>query len=637
MKKLYLFAKIFVFFIIFVILFNIGLYVFAYITPKTPLKTANQISFYDKDNSLIHSNLDNSKWIKYNKISKNIINATIATEDKNFFNHKGFDYARIIKAFFINIKRNNLNQGASTISQQYIKNLYLNFDKKLSRKIEEAYLTFELETHYNKKQIIEGYLNTINYGAGCYGINNASKYYFNKNADKLSLAEATLIVGIPKNPTKYNPVINYNNAKKRQKIVLNSMVKNGYISKKIANETYKKEVELVKNELDRDFINVNYYTDAVLAELNSLNEIPDSLIKGGGLKIYTTFDKNAMNCLEKSINNEMNDINNLQVAALVAEPKTGNITALIGGKNYKESEYNRVIQAKRQVGSTIKPFLYYSALENGLTASSTFSSERTTFTVEKNKTYSPQNYNNLYPNKEITMASAIAYSDNIYAVKTHLFLGEDVLGNTLSMSGIKEFVKPTASLALGTSEISMIDFANGYLTLANYGVKNKAHFIRKVTDYHGNILYQYKPEEVEIFDKNSLFILNELLSNTYNYNFVDYASPTMISVSNKITKKYAVKSGSTDNDYWTIGYNPDALVMVWNGKDDNSKLDRKDSKISKNIWVNTIEGVLKEKESNWYQIPKNIIAKEVNPISGIRENNRKNLTIYYLKGTEPYN
>ena len=225
MKKLYLFAKIFVFFIIFVILFNIGLYVFAYITPKTPLKTANQISFYDKDNSLIHSNLDNSKWIKYNKISKNIINATIATEDKNFFNHKGFDYARIIKAFFINIKRNNLNQGASTISQQYIKNLYLNFDKKLSRKIEEAYLTFELETHYNKKQIIEGYLNTINYGAGCYGINNASKYYFNKNADKLSLAEATLIVGIPKNPTKYNPVINYNNAKKRQKIVLNSMVK----------------------------------------------------------------------------------------------------------------------------------------------------------------------------------------------------------------------------------------------------------------------------------------------------------------------------------------------------------------------------------------------------------------------------
>lgn len=637
MNKFYFFIKIFIFFIIFIVLFNIGLYIFAYITPKTPLKTANQISYYDKDNALISSNLDNSNWIKYNNISKNIINATISTEDKNFFNHKGFDYPRIIKAFFINIKRNNLNQGASTISQQYIKNLYLNFDKKLSRKIEEAYLTFELETHYNKKQILEGYLNTINYGAGCYGINNASRYYFNKDADKLTLAETSLIVGIPKNPTKYNPIINYDNAKKRQKIVLKSMVKNGYISKNVANKAYKTKIKLIKNDLNENVLNVNYYTDAVLSELYSLNEIPDSLIEGGGLKIYTTYDKNAMKILENNVKNEMINKENLQVAALVAEPKTGNITALMGGKNYKISEYNRVTQAKRQVGSTIKPFLYYSALENGLTASSTFSSEKTTFTVEKNKTYSPNNFNNKYPNKEISMASAIAFSDNIYAVKTHLFLGEEVLGNTLSLAGIKEYIKPTASLALGTSEISMLDFANGYLTLANFGIKNKAHFIRKVTDYHGNILYQYKPEEIEVFNKNNIFILNELLSNTYNYDFVSYASPTMISVKNLITKKYAVKSGSTDNDYWTIGYNPDSLVMVWNGMDDNSKLDRKDSKISKNIWVKTIEGILREKDSNWYPIPKNIIAKEVNPISGKLENDKKHTTIYYLKGTEPYN
>lgn len=636
MKRFLLMLKILFFVVISIITINLGMYIFAYITPKTPLKTANQISFYDNKNELVFSNLDGGKWVELKNISKHLVNATIATEDKNFYSHKGFDYLRIFSAFFNNLKNGNINQGASTISQQYIKNLYLDFDKNWNRKIEEAYLTFELETHYSKDEILEGYLNTINYGGGNYGIENASKYYFGKSAKDLTIEEATLIAGIPKNPTKYNPITNYKNAKERQKVVLISLANNGYIKEKDIDKIYDKKVNLKGNSNNKEETNINYYKDAVMQELKNIKQIPESLIKTGGLKIYTNLDMNSQKILNETVSNEMKDEEKLQVAALVADPKTGKVTALVGGKDYKTSEYNRVTQAKRQVGSTIKPFLYYSALENGLTASSTFSSEKTTFNVDNNKVYSPSNYRDRYPNKDITMAAAIAYSDNIYAVKTHLFLGKDELINTLQNVGIKENITYNPSLALGTSEISMLDYSNGYLTLANYGIKNESYLINKITDYNGKVLYKHKSNVEKVLSRNSTFIINELLSNTYNYDFVDYSSPTMLSVRNKLTKKYAVKSGSTDNDYWTIGYNPDSLVMVWNGNDDNSKVSSNQSKISKNIWASTIEEILKDKENSWYPIAQDITAKEVNPISGKIEDNKKKTTLYYLKGTEPY-
>ncbi len=421
MKKIYSIIKVLTICLIIIVFFNLCLYFYAYLTPKTPLKTANQISFYDKDNKLMFSNTNGSKWIEYNNISKNIINSTISVEDKNFFKHKGFDYIRIISAALTNIKNKNLNQGASTISQQYVKNLYMDFRKNWNRKINEALLTFELETHYSKKEILEGYLNTINYGGGNYGIENASNYYYGKSAKELSLAEASLIVGIPKNPTKYNLVYNYSNAKNRQKTVLKSMVSNGYIKKSEMKEALNEKITIKSVDNNLKEYNLNYYKEAVLSELKNIKEIPESLIKTGGLKIYTNYDSNAQNILNKNISKYMDNNDNLQVASVIIKPKTGKVVALIGGKDYKISEYNRVTQSKRQVGSTIKPFLYYSALENGLTPSSTFKSEKTIFNVDNNKIYSPKNSNNKYANKNISMAAAIAYSDNIYAVKTHLF------------------------------------------------------------------------------------------------------------------------------------------------------------------------------------------------------------------------
>ena len=635
MKKLYFLTKLSIFFIISTTIVILGFYAYAYLTPKENLTTANQILIYDDEKTLVFENASDATWVKLNNISKNVINATISAEDKNFYEHKGFDYLRILKAMLINIKSGSLEQGASTISQQYIKNLYLDFNKTWKRKIEEAFLTFELEVHYDKDEILEGYLNTINYGAGNYGIESAANYYFNKSSKDLSLAEASILVGIPKNPTYYNPINYYNNAKKRQRLVLDSMVKNKYISESEADEVYNTDLEFYGNKENKSLSSIYYYKDAVMQELKNIDSIPNSLIETGGLKIYTNLNLNNQKILEDNIKSELKNIENIEVASIIVDPKTGNVSALVGGIDYSKSEFNRVTQAKRQVGSTMKPFLYYSALENGFTASSTFKSEATTFNLGNDKLYSPKNAGNIYANKDITMASAIAYSDNIYAVKTHLFLGADSLIDIASKVGIKTKLEPNASLPLGSSEISMIDFANGYVTLANMGKKNEVHLIEKVTDINNNIIYEHECDEEEVLNKKYVYILNELLTNTYNYSFVDYTSPTMLSINKIITRKYSVKSGSTSFDTWTVGYNNDALVMVWSGYDDNEPTRKNVSIANKNIWAKTIEGVLKNTEKTWYEIPDNVTASLVNPVSGEINDGNKRALLFYIMGTEP--
>ena len=633
-KFLYI-IKIFVFLFFVFILGNVALYLYAYITPKIDINSNNSIVFYDNEGKNFFENSSESKWAAISDISKYVIDATVATEDKNFYIHKGFDFLRIAKAFYINFKNGNISQGASTISQQYIKNLYLTFDKTWDRKIEEAFLTLELETHYSKDEILEGYLNSINYGSGQYGIENASKYYFNKSALDLSLAEASILVGIPKNPSLYNPIYNLDKAKKRQKIVLDSMLEEGYITEEERNVAYNTELVFYGQDDPESVLSINYYKDAVLQELQTITSIPDSLIESGGLHIYTNLDIEVQKKMENIISEEMDGQIDYQVASIAVEPSTGKVIALIGGVDYNTSEYNRVTQAERQVGSTFKPILYYAALENGFTASSTFSSEATTFNMGNGKTYSPKNYGEKYGNKDISLATAIAYSDNIYAVKTHLFLGESVLVDTAKRMGIEKKLQANASLSLGTEEISMLDYSNAYTTLANYGVKNDVYLINKITDNDGNILYKHEYKEETVLNKRDVFILNELLSNTYNYDFVDYSSPTMLPISNLLTKKYAVKSGSTNTDYWAVGYNPDMLVMVWNGYDDNRDTSSSQSKITKRIWARTIESILENSDSSWYEIPTGVTASLVNPVSGqITENGKKTL-LFYIKGTEP--
>ena len=612
----------------------IGVYVYAFFSPKLELKNMGKVFIYDHEENLIYQGSGSSEWISLNDISQDLKDAVVSVEDKNFYSHQGFDIPRIVKAFFSNIA-NNTRVGASTISQQYIKNMFLTFDQTWSRKIEEAFLTVQLEVHYDKDAILEGYLNTINYGEGNYGIEDASKYYFNKSSKDLILEEAIMLAGIPKNPSNYNPVSDYDACIERAWIVADSMLKNGYITEEEYNGLFQDKIEIYGERTQNNSQMVMYYQDAVLDELEEIDSVPNSLIESGGLKIYTTFDMEAQTKMEESILKYMGNQEELQVASVMVNPYDGGVLALTGGLNYAKSQYNRATMSKRQVGSTMKPFLYYAALENGLVSSSTFKSEKTTFNFSNNQLYSPSNYNDIYANKDITMAAAVAFSDNIYAVKTHLFLGTDVLVDTAHRAGIQEEITGNPSLALGTSELNMMDFATGYTTLANGGDSQKLHFITRVEDLNGNVLYEFKQKHDYVFNSNDVFILNELLTSTTNSAFSDYTTPTALSLASKMSRKYALKTGTTNTDSWVAGYNHDVLMMVWVGNDEAKEIDSTASYYSKNIWLDTLEGYLADVEPHWYETPQNVIGLIRDGITGEQTIDSKNSTVfYYVKGTE---
>ena len=627
--------KLGIFFIIAVIITYLGVYIYAAISPKLNIESSGTYFIYDNNDNLVYQGSSSSEWVYLEDINNYAINAVLAIEDKNFYKHHGFDILRIGKAMLTNIQNGKIVEGASTVTQQLVKNLYLDFDKTWERKGKEAFLTIIAEMQYEKDEILEAYLNTINYGQGNYGISNASQYYFNKKSSDLSLEEAIMLAGIPKSPNNYNPVTNKEKCIKRAKIVAKLMLKEQYITNEEYNRLNFDNVSIYGKNKEHNLQMLMYYQDAVLDELRKLG-ISNDVLEKGGLKIYTTLDLNKQTILEENILKSTENIDNLQVASIIVDPISGKVEALTGGINYAKSEYNRATKSKRQVGSTMKPFLYYAGLENNMTAASTFKSEATTFNINNKQTYSPKNHNEKYANKEISMAAAIAFSDNIYAVKTNLFLGVDTLIEVANRCGIKEELKKNASLALGTSEINMLDYATGYTTLASGGYKNKLYFIQKIVDIDGKIIYEHKENKKLVLNPNYVYILNELLTNTTNSNFKDYTSATALSIASKLSRKYAIKTGTTEFDYWTIGYNKEDLMLIWLGYDDNKEFTTGYGYVGKNIWAETMENIQSGLENTWYETPQNVVGVLQDAVTGnLTTDQNKAVMYYYLKGTEP--
>lgn len=635
MKKT--FFKIFKYGMILLVLLCVGIFVYIKTSPKPEIYSANNITLYDSTDTVFFQGNESKAWVSLDEISDNVIKSTIYTEDKNFYKHFGFDILRILKASYINITSGKTMQGASTITQQYAKNLFLDFDKTWKRKWDEMWYTMKIEANYSKDEILEGYLNTINYGHGMYGIENASKFYFNKSAKDLDLAEASILTGIPKSPANYSPIINFDLAKERQLSILELLVKNNVISDEEKNKAYNEELKFSTADEAEELTSVMYYQDAVLEELKNIDSIPLSYSDSKGLKIYTNLDLNAQRILEKNVKESIPDTSEIEASAVMMNPNNGAIIALIGGKNYNKSSYNRVISSKRQVGSTMKPYLYYAALENGFTSSSAFTSEKTTFTFSNQEPYSPSNYNNVYGNKPISMGTAIAYSENIYAVKTHLFLGEEALINIARRVGITSKLESVPSLPLGTNEISIVEMASGYSAFANLGYKVKGHLIEKVVDASGKVLYKANNKKELVLNSSLVFILNNLLTATYDKDYIDYNYPTAINLASKLTHKYGLKSGTTNTDTWYIGFNNDVVTAVWAGYDDNRNIDKSDYKYVRDIWYKSIETYELGKEDTWYEMPDNISAVLVDPISGkpATDSSPKKKMMYFVKGTEP--
>ena len=632
LRKIY---KITLFIFLSIIIIIIGLYSYAYFSKPIVLNSYHTFELYDKNNNIFYEGTNQNKWSKIDKISNNLKNAVISVEDKNFYEHNGFDYLRIFKAFIKNIKSKMIVEGGSTISQQYIKNAFLDFNKTWSRKIKEALMTLNLEVHYSKDEILEAYLNTINYGLGNFGITNAASFYFNKKVSDLTLEESLILAGIPKNPSNYNPVSNYEKSIQRAKVVALSMLNNGYLTENEYNNLFKNKIDIYGKKDNNNLQMISYYEDAVYNELKNTLGFNEENINFGNLRIYTGLDLEVQKKLEEEIINNISD-EKLQVSSVIVTPETGEVLALTGGMNYNKSEYNRALKSKRQVGSTMKPFLYYGALDSGMTSSSTFLSQYTTFSLSNGKTYSPKNFANLYANKEITMSAAIAYSDNIYAVKTNLFLGVDKLIETAKICGIKEKLSNVTSLALGTSELNILDFTNGYNTFATGGYKRNIFFIKKIEDKNGNILYEHQYENNLVLNPNYVYILNEMLTSTTNSSFIDYNTPTALNIASKLKRKYAFKTGTTDTDYWAVGYNKDILMVIWTGYDDNSNIELKVGNEVKNIWANVVTHLQSDENNSWYEMPNNVIGLPLDSISGKPTNDSNHMTMfYYIKGSEP--
>lgn len=622
--------------IICTILLVVGVFIYIKVSPIPEIYSANNLTLLDNEGEAFFKGNESKEWVSLDEISNYVVVATVNTEDKSFYKHHGFDIKRIIKAGYVNIINHSTVQGASTITQQYAKNLFLDFEKTWKRKWDEMWYTIKIEANYSKDQILEGYLNTINYGHGRYGIENASKFYFNKSAKELDLAEAAMLCGIPKAPSNYSPFINLEAAKERQNLILNTLVKNGVISEKEKEEAYNEELVFSGTQEKKELSTLMYYQDAVIKELETIDSIPLSYSDSKGLRIYTNLDIKMQKKLEDIVD-ETVTIPDIEISSVLMNPNTGGIVALIGGRDYNKSSYNRVTDSVRQVGSTMKPYLYYAALENGFTSSSAFTSEATTFTFSDQSSYSPRNYNETYGNKPISMGTAIAYSENIYAVKTHLFLGSEALINVARRVGITAKLEDIPSLPLGTKEISILEMAAGYSAFANLGYKVEPHLIEKIVDAKGNVLYQATNSKELVLNSSLVFILNNLLTATYDSDYIDYNYPTAINLAPKLTHKYALKSGTTSSDNWYIGFNSDVVCAVWAGYDDNRDLKTSEYKYAQNVWYKSIEAYELGKEDAWYEKPKNVTVALVDPISGmpVTEDAKKAKLMYFIKGTEP--
>ena len=578
---------------------------------KPDLGQAHYLRIYDQNHQIISGAQNQDESVELNEVNKDFLVSIVAIEDHRFYSHRGFDPVGIGRAIVTNIKNGGKSQGASTISQQYARLLFLTNEKTWKRKIKEAFLTTRLEAHYGKDTILKGYINTVYFGHGVYGIKQASHYYFNKEPKDLDLNEASMLAGVINGPTYYSPFNDLQAAKKRQKLVLDRLVEENYISQKKANQVQKTPFQLNKKPSSTLTIDHPYYRDAVITELKELKLYEDKYINQG-LNVETCLDKKIQNQLEKTIQKQLLDHKDLENASMILNSQTGGVLALVGGRDYSQSQFNRATSASRQVASTIKPLLYYVALDNGFTPTTKFKSEATTFQLENGETYSPTNFNQKYANKDITLAQAIAVSDNIYAVKTHLFLGEQSLVNALNRFGFQH-ISPHPSLALGTLNTNIYQLSSIYTTLAHTGLYNQTHFIKKVTNDEGKILYEFKSQNEKKLNEDTCLILNQLLTTPFQKVFNTYASATMSSYQTKCT--FAAKSGTSPYDSLCVGYNPNYTILSWSGYDDNRELtlatDRRIPKIIFQTMANSIQ-----KEEVWYQPSKQIQQIPINPITG---------------------
>lgn len=566
------------------------------------------------------------------EISPALLDATIAIEDRSFREHFGFDWKRLAMAAYVDVVNMDMRQGASTITQQLARNLYLSLDKTWERKIKEALLAIQLELNYSKDEILEMYVNQIYYGHSAYGVQAAAQTYFGKDAKDLTVAESAMLAGIPKGPTYYSPFVDLERAKARQKLILDAMERDNLLTSKEAEQAYAEPIKLKQRANDKVTEPAPYFRDYIATLVKNKYGIDEEKFIHGGLKIHTTLDPVVQKKAEDIVASVLPKNNpNLQVALVAMDPATGYIKAMVGGRDYKVSQFNRVL-GKRQPGSSFKPIMYLSALQNGYTPLTLIKSEPTVFTYDNNKQYIPGNFGGKYPNALINMREAIKTSDNIYAVKTIDFLGPQKVVDQAKQLGITSSMQAVPSLALGTSPISPFELNAAYAAIVNKGQAVKPIAITSIEDSEGNILVEEKPEKTQVADPVASALLVNMMQSVFEQGGTGYR------VAGEMNRPVAGKTGSTDYDAWLSGFTPQLVSTVWVGYDKNQKVDDvKEGYLSKKIWAQFMESALKGQPPALFDMPAGVVSVYIDPASGklATEHCPNPQLFYFASGTEP--
>ena len=566
--------------------------------------------------------------------------ALIATEDRKFYAHSGLDLKGIARALIKDILAGKFVEGASTITQQLAKTLFLTSRKTMVRKIKEAILAFQLERRYTKDEILELYLNQVYFGSGAYGVKSAAKIFFNKSVRDLSLAECALIAAMPKSPSRFSPLINKDLALKLRNIVLRQMRATGIISAKDYNQAVAEEIRIGKKI--KKLARTPYFVEYVKKHLE--NVLGASRLYKGGLSIFTTLDFKLQSAAQKAVvdgllalETRMGKQNVRQAApqaALVAlDVKSGAILAMVGGRNFDESPFNRATAARRQPGSAFKPIVFAYAVEQGFAQNRLILDAPVAFKgTDKDNDWHPQNFSKSFLG-EITLRKALTISQNIPAVRLIEMLGANSVAHFAHRLGIESNLEPYLSLALGTSEVTLINLTTAYAVFPRGGKWIKPFGIMEVSDHRNRIIWRAKPQKKLVMSREGAAIVTNMLEGVVKEGTGRKARILQGPV--------AGKTGTTNNyrDALFVGFSPAIAAGVWVGLDPGGTLGERETgaKAALPIWIQFMKNAPATESPPYFDHPDNVVKVRMNPQTGMlaADGSKNAVDALFIKGTEP--
>lgn len=585
--------------------------------------------------------VENRTPVILSDVPEALIKALVATEDTRFYSHHGLDYRGIARALYRNVRSGRILEGGSTLTQQLAKVLFLTPERSYLRKIKEMALALKIEQRYTKQEIMTLYLNQIYFGSGAYGVEAAAQTYFGKQAKDLSLAECALLAGIPRSPKYYSPFKSRESAFSRRAHVLNRLVATGNITGDQAREASRIPLPVQPTVQHKGPAPAPYFVEYIRQKVEE--RFGSSILYSGGLNIYTSINTTlqghaeqalitGLDKLELKLERRHKRLQPLQAAIIVLDPATSHILAMVGGRDFSKSQFNRAWQALRQPGSAFKPIVYAAAVERGFSATDLLSDTALSFKIDAKKTWTPENFTRTYQG-DVTLRKALAQSLNIPTVRLLSKIGiEDTIRYARTL-GIKSPLKAVLPLALGSSDVTLLELTSAYSVFANGGVRLEPVAILSITDSSGRILSSSDQLPIQAMKPETAFIITNLLKGVVERGTGWKAR--------ELGRPVAGKTGTT-NDYrdaWFIGYTPSLVAGVWVGFDDQRSLGPKatGSRAALPVWLDFMKQAHQNQEPVDFSIPNGILFKNVDPRTGLlsTEHCKRSLREAFLPGTEP--